>query len=103
MDTSAAGRLVYLWRRLTRNPLTVLSLVALLILLVMSFVPHWLTRYPPNELDALTRLNAPSAEHWFGTDHLGRDVYTRIIYGTRARSGGDPIVAPSRPSARRSG
>ena len=92
MDSSAAGRLVNLWRRLTRNPLTVLSLVALLILLAMSFVPHWLTRYPPNELDALTRLNAPSAEHWFGTDHLGRDVYTRIIYGTRASFGAAILI-----------
>lgn len=41
----------------------------------------WLTPYDPNEANFLTRLKSSSLDHWFGTDHLGRDVATRILYG----------------------
>ena len=40
-----------------------------------------LTPYDPNNADFLSRLQAPSLNHWFGTDHLGRDVATRVLYG----------------------
>ena len=41
----------------------------------------WLTPYDPNSADFLSRLQTPSIAHWFGTDHLGRDVATRVLYG----------------------
>ena len=43
----------------------------------------WLTPYDPNAVDVAARLRPPSAAHWFGTDALGRDVGTRVIYGAR--------------------
>ncbi len=39
--------------------------------------------YAPNEIDVVKKLAAPSSAHWFGTDQLGRDIFSRVIYGTR--------------------
>ena len=52
-----------------------------LILLGLYAVALLLTPYDSNTADFLSRLQPPGAMHWFGTDHLGRDVATRIIYG----------------------
>jgi peptide/nickel transport system permease protein len=56
-------------------------LVAVMVLLAI-FAP-FLSSFDPQALAPARRVRAPSAEHWFGTDMLGRDVYTRVIYGTR--------------------
>ena len=50
--------------------------------LAAIFAP-WLTRYDPNFVDVAMRLRPPSASNWLGTDALGRDVATRVIYGAR--------------------
>jgi peptide/nickel transport system permease protein len=51
-------------------------------ILAAIFAP-WLTPYDPNFVDVAMRLQSPSAGHWLGTDALGRDVATRVIYGAR--------------------
>lgn len=48
-----------------------------------AFAPHWFTAYDPLEGDVLASLAAPDAEHFLGTDKLGRDVFARIVYGAR--------------------
>ncbi len=58
------------------------ALCLLLILIAGVFAPAWWTGDPLG-LKPAQRLRAPSAEHWFGSDHFGRDIYTRTIYGTR--------------------
>ena len=50
---------------------------------VVALVGPYFARYDPNAVDILSSLEPPSAEHWFGTDDVGRDVFTRAIYGTR--------------------
>lgn len=66
-----------------RNPLGALGLgLILAILLVAVFAPQ-LATHDPSQLDRDARLLAPSAEHWFGTDASGRDVYSRVVYGSR--------------------
>jgi len=50
--------------------------------LAAGFAP-WVTPYPPDEVNVAGRLAAPSAAHWLGTDELGRDVLTRVIFGAR--------------------
>ena len=61
-------------------------LVGLMLLAMMSAValgaPLW-TERDPLDINPIDRLQSPSPEHWFGTDHLGRDIYARTIYGTR--------------------
>jgi len=49
---------------------------------VSIFAP-WLTRHSPEEMDMEARLSGPSASHWLGTDNFGRDLWTRIAFGSR--------------------
>jgi ABC-type dipeptide/oligopeptide/nickel transport system permease subunit len=71
------------WWRFRRNKLAVFGLSwALLTLFVALFVP-FLTPYDYDKIDPQNGLAPPSAEHWMGTDNLGRDLATRIMYGTR--------------------
>lgn len=73
----------FYWKRFKKNPLTLAgSVVVLLLVLIALFAPA-LAPYPPNQQDLLVRLNAPSSAHWFGTDELGRDVFSRILVGIR--------------------
>jgi peptide/nickel transport system permease protein len=65
-------------RRLVLAGAIVLATIALLAL----FAP-WLTPYDPMALKVLDRLQSPRAAHWFGTDELGRDVFSRVIFGAR--------------------
>ena len=69
-----------IWRRFKQHRLALLStiILALMIFLVIS-AP--LSGYSPTELDSKNEFAKPSAAHWFGTDELGRDVFTRILYG----------------------
>lgn len=55
----------------------------ILILVVFAALAPLLTPYTPIELDVANKLQPPSAEHWFGTDELGRDIWTRSLYGAR--------------------
>jgi peptide/nickel transport system permease protein len=82
---TAAGRrpstaiLAKLFRRkLVRAGALILISVALLAI----FAP-WITPYDPMALKILDRLQSPRAAHWFGTDELGRDVFSRVIFGAR--------------------
>jgi peptide/nickel transport system permease protein len=75
------------WRQATRSfARHRLAVAGMLILLAISlgavFAPY-LTPYEPNKTAVLDRLEPPSAEHWMGTDELGRDVLTRILYSGR--------------------
>jgi peptide/nickel transport system permease protein/nickel transport system permease protein len=60
----------------------IFGILAILIILVGIFAPSIAT-HDPTEAIMKDALSAPSAEHWFGTDKLGRDVFSRVIYGTR--------------------
>lgn len=55
--------------------------IALVVLLVLVTLALLLSPYAPNKADFLSRLEMPSFAHWMGTDHLGRDIATRILYG----------------------
>ncbi len=55
----------------------------LLVMAVLALFAPWLGTVDPVQLDPSVRLSGPSAEHWLGTDALGRDLYSRIVYGAR--------------------
>jgi peptide/nickel transport system permease protein len=71
------------WKRFSRNRLALAGALVVGLLFVCSLLAPLLTPYDPSHLDAWHVLLPPSARHWFGTDELGRDVLTRVIYGAR--------------------
>ena len=67
------------------NPTAVVGLVIVTLLILMAIFAPWLSMgHSPLRQDLVGRLAAPSAEHWFGTDELGRDILARTLYGARA-------------------
>jgi peptide/nickel transport system permease protein len=77
------GIIVSTWRKLRRDPLGLLGLVIVLGVGCLAVFAPWLTYHDPNEVDVYARLLPPSAEHWLGTDQLGRDIFARLLYGGR--------------------
>jgi peptide/nickel transport system permease protein len=74
----------YYWiRLLLENPAALASLVFLTIVILFAVFAPFVTRHDPNFLDPVIRLQGPSSDNWFGTDVVGRDVYTRVVYGSR--------------------
>ena len=72
------------WRQFRKHKLSVAGLVLLFIFVIFALFASLLPQDPTLvNLDENTRLRPPSGQHWFGTDHLGRDVFTRSIYGAR--------------------
>ena len=80
---SLFNRFVALVRELLSSPTSAFGLVVITILLLTAIVAPLLAPYDPNIVDLAKTLKPPSADHWFGTDELGRDILSRIIYGTR--------------------
>ena len=71
------------WARLKRNRMAMTGLALVLGLFVVSVFAPWLAPYAPNQIDLKQVLMPPSPDHLLGTDTLGRDVLSRIIFGAR--------------------
>lgn len=87
-----AVTLVPVWQKVRRsnlaraihnNPFAIIGIVIAFAFLLFAFFPQAFTTYDPVKLSLRDRLLPPSSTHWFGTDNLGMDVYTRVIYGAR--------------------
>ena len=77
------GKLAARLRWLRRHPIILAGIVLLGLIVLVAIASPLFATHDPVRLDPIQRLAPPSAEHWFGTDHLGRDVYSRVIYGSR--------------------
>ncbi len=71
------------WDRLRRNRLAMAGLALVLGMFAVSVLAPWLAPYDPGFIDLNAVLEPPSRAHWLGTDPLGRDVLSRIIYGSQ--------------------
>ena len=71
------------WERFRTNKLGVAAAIFLLVLFLLSFLAPWIAPYDPVAIDVKAVLMPPSLEHPLGTDMLGRDVLSRLIYGSR--------------------
>lgn len=71
------------WPRLKRNRLAMVGGSVVLLLFLVSLCAPLLAPYNPNEINAWQVLSPPSWSHWFGTDELGRDVFSRVLFGAR--------------------
>jgi peptide/nickel transport system permease protein len=70
-------------RRLRRYGLAAVGAAIILAWLLLALLAPWVTPYDPNAVNTAGRLLPPSAAHWFGTDAIGRDAFTRVIFGAR--------------------
>ncbi|HRO14387.1 MAG TPA: ABC transporter permease [Paracoccus sp. (in: a-proteobacteria)] len=77
------GALYQGWLTFRANRLAMLGLVILIGLVLMAVFAPWLSPYDPLAQNLADRLRPPSAAHWLGTDALGRDILSRIIWGSR--------------------
>jgi peptide/nickel transport system permease protein len=84
---AAWGRTYRGWLQFRRNKLAMAGLVTVIVLVVASVFAPLLSTQNPSAQDLAGRLAPPSAEHWLGTDELGRDLYTRLLYGGRVTLG----------------
>ncbi|MDP2929819.1 MAG: ABC transporter permease [Candidatus Omnitrophota bacterium] len=66
-----------------RNKMALAALVFILAILIFALLAPLVTKYDPTLTDSRSILTAPSSEHIFGTDRLGRDIFSRIVYGAR--------------------
>ncbi len=82
-----AGAAARNWRHLRHvlrgNPLTLVAFTLFVLLVLVALLGPSLVRYSPLASDAAEALKPPSAAHWFGTDSVGRDVFSRVVVATR--------------------
>ncbi len=79
--------------QLRHSPLMVVGLLILAIVGLAVILAGWIAPYDPDRIDLVHRLAAPSAQHWFGTDEVGRDIYSRVLFGGRQSIGVGLFVA----------
>lgn len=77
------GRGYRMMHALLRNPLAVVGMVILLVLIFAAAFAPWIAPYSPIGQNLGERLLPPSLEHWMGTDELGRDIFSRVVFGAR--------------------
>jgi len=70
------------WRLMAANPVTVVSTVVLAVVFIVAVFGETIAPYGINSIDVPHALQAPSSAHWFGTDDLGRDVFSRVLVAT---------------------
>lgn len=75
------------WYKLKRNPMTLVGLAILGVIILLSLSAPLISSYDPNKINVIERFQGPSVKHWFGTDEVGRDIFTRILYGSRLSLG----------------
>lgn len=71
------------WDKLRRNKLAMIGFSIIVTMSLAAILAPLLTSYNPNEINLVNRAKGPSWEHWLGTDKLGRDVFSRLLYGAR--------------------
>lgn len=84
---AAWGRRYRLWQDFAANNLAMVGLIIVLALVVCAIAAPLLTTYNPAAQELANRLSVPTAAHWLGTDELGRDVLSRLLFGARVTLG----------------
>src|SRR5687767_6982904 len=70
-------------RRFTKNRVALISASFLLLITIAAFLAPWIAPYSYDTQNILERLEGPSFRHWMGTDALGRDLFSRILFGAQ--------------------
>ena len=83
VKTKKRSQLYEVWKRLRKNRLAVMGLAILAVLVLCAIFADFIAPYPYDKQDYLAVLQGPSWNHWMGTDEYGRDIFSRVIYGSR--------------------
>ena len=83
VERSASPTWLRIKSALRRHPTAIAGAAVLALMIVVAIAAPWLGTVDPEAVSPIKRLKQPSAEWWFGTDMLGRDVYSRVVYGAR--------------------
>lgn len=78
---NTASKAVFL--RLIKNPMAIAGIILVALLCIGAIFAPVLTKYSPTKIDMVSAFSTPSLEHLAGTDDLGRDIFTRLLYGSR--------------------
>ncbi|MBO2531770.1 peptide/nickel transport system permease protein [Planifilum fulgidum] len=81
------GEIHPVWHKVKNNKLMLAGILLIALLLLASLLAPLLSPYDPTEIRIAERFQPPSPDHWFGTDEVGRDIFTRILYGARLSLG----------------
>ncbi|OJY63931.1 MAG: D-ala-D-ala transporter subunit [Rhizobium sp. 60-20] len=84
---AAWGDRYRIWLGLKGNALGMIGLSIIVLFILLAVFAPWLATHDPAAQDLANRLARPSAAHWLGTDELGRDIYSRLLYGGRVTLG----------------
>ncbi|WP_271023643.1 ABC transporter permease [Rhizobium sp. RCAM05973] len=84
---AAWGDRYRIWLGLKGNALGMIGLSIILLFILLALFAPWLATHDPAAQDLANRLARPSPAHWLGTDELGRDIYSRLLYGGRVTLG----------------
>ena len=71
------------FRWLRKHPTLIAGALLLVLVTALSLLAPWIAPMDPQDMDPMTRMQGPSADHWMGTDALGRDVFSRVVWGGR--------------------
>ncbi|WP_226003420.1 nickel transporter permease [Paenibacillus sp. BJ-4] len=71
------------WRAFQHNKMAFVGLSIIVFFIIIALIAPWIAPFDYKEQNLVSRLQSPSAEHWFGTDDLGRDLLSRTLYGAR--------------------
>jgi peptide/nickel transport system permease protein len=77
------GALAMTWLFCRRKPLGALGGLIVLVMILMAVFANWIAPYTYDETIRGARMKAPGAQFWMGTDNLGRDIFSRVVYGAR--------------------
>ncbi|WP_099039388.1 ABC transporter permease [Mycobacterium neglectum] len=84
MTTADTNARVSSWRLLLGNPVTAVSGGILVVVTIVALTANWIAPFGVNDVNVPDALQGPSGAHWFGTDELGRDVFSRVLVATQA-------------------
>lgn len=82
-----SGPVALFLRRLFRRKLVLVATILLAIVLLAALLAPWIAPFDPTAMRVMRRLRPPGEINWFGTDELGRDIFSRVIWGARASLG----------------
>ncbi|KGA96139.1 diguanylate cyclase [Alkalihalobacillus alcalophilus ATCC 27647 = CGMCC 1.3604] len=71
------------FKKLRKNKAAMFGGILILFFIIVAIIGPYITPYSPNQVNYSMKLAPPSADHWFGTDHHGRDIFSRIIHGMK--------------------